>query len=52
MRFIVELEYGADGVHGLVTREDADRAVPFHGWLELLRLLEGPHTPGNPRDEL
>lgn len=50
MRFVVEMEYGEDGVHGLVTREDSDRAEPFHGWLDLLRVLEGPHSRGNPRD--
>ncbi|MCK2219170.1 hypothetical protein MF672_036050 [Actinomadura sp. ATCC 31491] len=49
MRFIVDLEYGADGVHGRLTREGSDRAEPFHGWLELLRLLERPDPRGNPR---
>ncbi|MFB4263566.1 hypothetical protein [Nonomuraea sp. GTA35] len=46
MRFIVDLEYGADGVHGLVTREDGDRPEPFHGWLDLLRVLEAPTLQG------
>ncbi|GAA2210797.1 hypothetical protein GCM10009850_062560 [Nonomuraea monospora] len=50
MRFIVDLEYGADGVHGLVTREGEHRAEPFHGWLDLLRVLETPDTRGYPWD--
>ena len=48
MRFILELEYGADGVYGQVTREGCDRPEPFHGWLELLRVLEGPYSRGIP----
>ncbi|MEV0612372.1 hypothetical protein AB0I81_03540 [Nonomuraea sp. NPDC050404] len=50
MRFIVDMEYAPDGIHGLVTREGCDCAVPFHGWLELLRELEGPYSRGNPWD--
>ncbi|WP_170223799.1 hypothetical protein [Nonomuraea turkmeniaca] len=50
MRFVVDLEYGADGVQGQVTCEGSDRPEPFHGWLDLLRVLEGPQTRGNPRD--
>ncbi|NJP94724.1 unnamed protein product [[Actinomadura] parvosata subsp. kistnae] len=50
MRFIVDLEYGTDGVHGLVTREGCDRSEPFHGWLELLSVLESPRSRGNPWD--
>ncbi|UBU17606.1 hypothetical protein [Nonomuraea gerenzanensis] len=51
MRFIVDLEYGADGVHGQVTREGRDLPEPFHGWLDLLRVLEAPYSRGNPWDE-
>ncbi|MEW9550847.1 hypothetical protein [Nonomuraea sp. NPDC050783] len=51
MRFVVELEHGPDGVHGRVTREGSDRPEPFHGWLELLRLLEPPDVWGNPWDD-
>ncbi|MFG1705725.1 hypothetical protein ACFLIM_21260 [Nonomuraea sp. M3C6] len=50
MRFVVELEYGMDGVHGQVTREGSERPEPFHGWLELLRVLEGPYSRANPWD--
>ncbi|GAA3590163.1 hypothetical protein GCM10022419_085900 [Nonomuraea rosea] len=50
MRFVVDLEYRAEGVRGQVTREDCDRPVPFHGWLDLLRVLEGPYSRGNPWD--
>jgi hypothetical protein len=42
MRYVVELHYTADGVHGEVTRDGSDTPEPFCGWLELLRLLEEP----------
>src|SRR6476660_3623872 len=42
MRFVVELNYTADGVCGEITREGFDLSERFCGWLELLRLLEPP----------
>ncbi|SEG97350.1 hypothetical protein SAMN05444920_110327 [Nonomuraea solani] len=50
MRFVLDLEYGADGVRGQVTRQGCDRPEPFHGWLDLLRVLEEPYIRGNPWD--
>lgn len=53
MRYIIDLEYGSgDGVEGIVTPESGD-ATAFSGWLELLRLLEGPEvgTPPASRSE-
>lgn len=42
MRFIVELDVG-DGRHVAGTVLDQEgRSTAFTGWLELLRLLEGP----------
>ena len=47
MRFVVELNYTADGVCGEITREGCDLPERFCGWLELLRLLEPPQ-PDDP----
>jgi hypothetical protein len=49
MRFVVELNYTADGVCGEITREGSDLQERFCGWLELLRLLESPQLddPGS-----
>lgn len=42
MRFILDLHHTPDGVRGHLTPEGSDRAQPFEGWLDLLRLLEPP----------
>lgn len=42
MRFVIELRYTDDGVHGHVASDAAPEPQPFVGWLELLRLLEPP----------
>jgi hypothetical protein len=49
MRFVVELNYTADGVCGEITREGFDLPERFCGWLEFLRLLEPPQLddPGS-----
>ena len=39
MRFVIELRYTDDGVHGHVASDAAPEPQPFVGWLELLRLL-------------
>lgn len=45
VQVLVEISSGVDGrVHGSVAPPDG-RAVPFVGWLELLRLLEDCTTP-------
>jgi hypothetical protein len=42
-RYIVELERTADDhIEGVVGRDGLSEAVPFHGWIELLSLLERP----------
>jgi hypothetical protein len=46
MRYVVELNYTADGVCGEITREGCDLPERFCGWLELLRLLEPPQSDG------
>ncbi|MGW3247796.1 hypothetical protein [Streptomyces sp. NPDC001070] len=40
MRYIIDLYHRTNDVHGHLLAEDADEPVVFHGWLELLRLLE------------
>ncbi|MFI6324333.1 hypothetical protein ACIBG8_42890 [Nonomuraea sp. NPDC050556] len=40
MRYVVDIYYTTDGMHGEVTTEGDPTPVPFHGWLDLLRLLE------------
>ena len=35
----------AGGVEGAVVREDGGQPQPFHGWLELLRVLEAVISP-------
>ncbi|MEV0321423.1 hypothetical protein ACIBKX_34375 [Streptomyces sp. NPDC050658] len=47
MRYVIEVFRSPGGVHGSVvdeggTEEEAGRRTPFHGWLELLALLEPP----------
>jgi hypothetical protein len=42
-RYIVELGRTADDqVEGVVGRDGLSEPVPFHGWIELLSLLERP----------
>ncbi|MFG2503083.1 hypothetical protein ACGFSB_33360 [Streptomyces sp. NPDC048441] len=47
MRYVIEVYRSPDGVHGNVVdegggNEDPGPCTPFHGWLELLSLLEPP----------
>ncbi|MEU6003738.1 hypothetical protein ABZ837_38785 [Streptomyces sp. NPDC047197] len=47
MRYVIEVFRSPGGVHGNVVDEDIEkegsgRCTPFHGWLELLSLLEPP----------
>lgn len=47
MRYVIEVFRSPGGVHGNVVDEgneegDTGRCMPFHGWLELLSLLEPP----------
>lgn len=47
MRYVIEVFRSPGGVHGNVVDEaceegDAGHCTPFHGWLELLSLLEPP----------
>ncbi|GGV56458.1 hypothetical protein GCM10010277_57800 [Streptomyces longisporoflavus] len=49
MRYVIEVFRSPGGVHGNVVDEsdeegDAGHRTPFHGWLELLSLLEPPDT--------
>lgn len=55
MRYVIEVYRSPDGVYGSVVDkgvdkggEDGDpvRRMPFHGWLELLSLLEPPSEAG------
>jgi hypothetical protein len=42
-RYIVDLERTADDhIEGVVARDGLSEPVPFHGWIELLSLLERP----------
>jgi len=42
-RYIIELERTADDhIEGVVARDGLSEPVPFHGWIELLSLLERP----------
>ena len=50
MRYIIEVFRSPGGVHGNVVDEECEqgnsgRGTPFHGWLELLSLLEPPPDP-------
>ena len=47
MRYVIEVFRSPGGVHGNVVDEngeegDTGHCTPFHGWLELLSLLEPP----------
>ncbi|MFE0131065.1 hypothetical protein ACFWY6_05705 [Streptomyces sp. NPDC059037] len=47
VRYVIEVFRSPGGVHGNVVdeedgEEDTGRGTPFHGWLELLSLLEPP----------
>ncbi|MFG2651807.1 hypothetical protein [Streptomyces sp. NPDC048436] len=47
MRYVIEVFRSPGGVHGNVVDEDGQDggsglSTPFHGWLELLSLLEPP----------
>ncbi|EPH42667.1 hypothetical protein ABT390_10590 [Streptomyces aurantiacus] len=42
MRYVIEVYRSHDGVCGSVASESCGSARPFHGWLELLSLLEPP----------
>jgi hypothetical protein len=50
VRYVIEVFRSPGGVHGNVVDEDGQNsqdggpghATPFHGWLELLSLLEPP----------
>ncbi|MEU2560843.1 hypothetical protein ABZ626_16120 [Streptomyces longispororuber] len=44
MRYVIEVYRSHDGVCGNVVPEDSECPHPFHGWLELLSLLE-PEQP-------
>jgi hypothetical protein len=53
-RYIIELERTEDDhIEGVVGRDCLSEPVPFHGWIELLSLLERPLPaelePGVPR---
>jgi hypothetical protein len=51
MRFIVDIEAAADGVEGRLRREADEIERPFHGWVQLIALLEPPAPrppPGRP----
>ncbi|GAA1928306.1 hypothetical protein GCM10009837_62310 [Streptomyces durmitorensis] len=52
MRYVIEVFRSPAGVHGNVVDEceeegDTGRCTPFHGWLELLSLLEPPPDPAS-----
>jgi hypothetical protein len=50
VRFVLELMPAEHGrVDGVLTREGNDERLPFSGWLDLLRLLEGAagNSPGD-----
>ncbi|MFD9908868.1 hypothetical protein [Streptomyces sp. NPDC059063] len=42
MRYVIEVYRSHDGVCGNVLCESVGDPRPFHGWLELLSLLEPP----------
>ncbi|MGA4843461.1 hypothetical protein [Streptomyces sp. G45] len=42
VRYVIEVYRSHDGVCGNVSSETCGDARPFHGWLELLSLLEPP----------
>ncbi|MEI5100768.1 hypothetical protein RB200_22390 [Streptomyces sp. PmtG] len=48
MRYVIEVYRSHEGVAGSVACEDSESPRPFHGWLELLALLEppSPEVPG------
>ncbi|MCX5205386.1 hypothetical protein OG897_28495 [Streptomyces sp. NBC_00237] len=45
MRYVIELYGTSESVHGSVAREGCETDREFHGWLELLALLEPPPEP-------
>ncbi|MFE0100777.1 hypothetical protein [Streptomyces sp. NPDC059009] len=48
MRYVIEVYRSPGGVYGSVVTESGEEtagARPFHGWLELLALLEPPPEP-------
>ncbi|WP_371530559.1 hypothetical protein OG302_35815 [Streptomyces sp. NBC_01283] len=54
MRYVIEVFRSPGGVHGNVVGEGCAEAdggpghrTPFHGWLELLSLLEPPPDPAS-----
>ncbi|MFI6087714.1 hypothetical protein [Streptomyces sp. NPDC051218] len=47
MRYVIEVFRSSAGVHGSVVDAEREEGIagprtPFHGWLELLSLLEPP----------
>lgn len=48
MRYVIEVYRSPGGVQGHVVREGCDKELPFHGWLELLALLEPPAEAPDP----
>ncbi|MFD9883103.1 hypothetical protein ACFWZT_16795 [Streptomyces alboflavus] len=50
MRYVIEVYREHDGVCGSVAAESCGSPRPFHGWLELLALLEPPLPEGAGRE--
>ncbi|WP_405651344.1 hypothetical protein [Streptomyces sp. RK9] len=50
MRYVIEVYREHDGVCGSVAAESCESPRPFHGWLELLALLEPPLPEGAGRE--
>ncbi|GGO49271.1 MULTISPECIES: hypothetical protein [Streptomyces] len=50
MRYVIEVYRSHDGVCGSVASESCASPRPFHGWLELLSLLEPPQPDGAAQD--
>ncbi|WP_030573250.1 hypothetical protein [Streptomyces aureocirculatus] len=46
MRYVIEVYLDQDRVCGSVASESCASPQPFHGWLELLSLLEPPLKDG------
>ena len=52
VRLLVELHWtNGNGVEGAVTVEETNETHRFHGWLELLRILEAAVRPREERGE-
>lgn len=51
MRFIIDIETGADGVQGRLRRVGDDAEWRFSGWLQLIGFLEPGRSSGSTNDQ-